>query len=291
MWSGAPNALPTGWALCDGTGTYGPVGNTSPIPDLRERFIVGAGIEPAKTVIDYSAPFTITALHPPSGVSATPNNIAYTIDTANAYYLDTTGKLRQGVNIDGYNYHLYKGPGSTSATSFKYIVFDNRYNMYVVVQGALPSVGSSAGAVIFWGDLTTYPVWSKPLTVPPGYSIGGDHYAEYTKYFTNGRRVAFKEITWATTTSTGYTVGDKGGQDNVVLLTSQMPRHQHDTSWGENPNTDGGYYGNGGNTSHGGSGDTDPDNNHFYTSQKGNSQPHENRPPYYALAFIIYTGV
>lgn len=34
MWSGASNAVPAGWALCDGvTGT----------PDLRDRFIVGAG--------------------------------------------------------------------------------------------------------------------------------------------------------------------------------------------------------------------------------------------------------
>ena len=34
MWSGAASAIPSGWALCDGTtGT----------PDLRDRFIVGAG--------------------------------------------------------------------------------------------------------------------------------------------------------------------------------------------------------------------------------------------------------
>ena len=34
IWSGASNAIPTGWYLCDGNnGT----------PDLRERFIVGAG--------------------------------------------------------------------------------------------------------------------------------------------------------------------------------------------------------------------------------------------------------
>ena len=34
MWSGATNAVPSGWALCNGTnGT----------PDLRDRFIVGAG--------------------------------------------------------------------------------------------------------------------------------------------------------------------------------------------------------------------------------------------------------
>lgn len=34
MWSGAINNIPVGWALCDGTNGR---------PDLRERFIVGAG--------------------------------------------------------------------------------------------------------------------------------------------------------------------------------------------------------------------------------------------------------
>ena len=34
LWSGATNAVPAGWSLCDGTG------NT---PDLRDRFVVGAG--------------------------------------------------------------------------------------------------------------------------------------------------------------------------------------------------------------------------------------------------------
>ena len=34
LWSGATNAVPAGWSLCDGTG------NT---PDLRDKFVVGAG--------------------------------------------------------------------------------------------------------------------------------------------------------------------------------------------------------------------------------------------------------
>lgn len=34
MWSGATTAIPTGWALCNGSnGT----------PDLRDKFVVGAG--------------------------------------------------------------------------------------------------------------------------------------------------------------------------------------------------------------------------------------------------------
>ena len=34
LWSGASNAIPTGWSLCDGSGST---------PDLRDKFIVGAG--------------------------------------------------------------------------------------------------------------------------------------------------------------------------------------------------------------------------------------------------------
>jgi microcystin-dependent protein len=34
LWSGATNAVPAGWSLCDGTGST---------PDLRDRFVVGAG--------------------------------------------------------------------------------------------------------------------------------------------------------------------------------------------------------------------------------------------------------
>jgi microcystin-dependent protein len=45
MWSGNPNALPAGWALCDGT-SY----STLTTPDLRGRFIVG--YSPAKTDYD-----------------------------------------------------------------------------------------------------------------------------------------------------------------------------------------------------------------------------------------------
>jgi len=42
MWTGDPSDTPDGWTLCDGTNPDGP---DSAVPDLRNRFVVGAGDE------------------------------------------------------------------------------------------------------------------------------------------------------------------------------------------------------------------------------------------------------
>jgi len=42
MWTGDPSDTPDGWTLCDGTNPDGP---DSEVPDLRNRFVVGAGDE------------------------------------------------------------------------------------------------------------------------------------------------------------------------------------------------------------------------------------------------------
>ena len=85
-----------------------------------------------------------------------------------------------------------------------------------------------------------------------------------------------------------YAVGDTGGVDTVTLTTEQMPKHKH-TVYGRSS----GYAGAHNNspevityaTKNWGA----PDR--FYkindTSEEGSSQAHENRPPYYALAFIM----
>lgn len=40
MWSGTLLSVPAGWVLCNGSGT---LSNGNPVPDLRDKFIVGAG--------------------------------------------------------------------------------------------------------------------------------------------------------------------------------------------------------------------------------------------------------
>lgn len=103
-----------------------------------------------------------------------------------------------------------------------------------------------------------------------------------------------------------YGVGAKGGADTVTLSTSQIPSHTHGFSG--STSTDGlhthnlyvsdGYQG-GGRLDQSGEGTpawrsnfTEPAGSHSHTvtgsiASTGGGQAHENRPPYYALCFIM----
>ena len=82
-----------------------------------------------------------------------------------------------------------------------------------------------------------------------------------------------------------YAVGATGGADNVTLTVNQMPSHSHnyfgDDQLSVRANI--AYY------SSGYDADSEKSGNsaYFLTSSTGGSQPHENRPPYYALCFIM----
>lgn len=98
-----------------------------------------------------------------------------------------------------------------------------------------------------------------------------------------------------------YDIGNTGGVDQVILSTNEMPSHNHHVYMGffaevggcdqpiYNENGDvetTGRYGRGI-----GSKSTDDDNCMYTrsagTNRSGGNMPHENRPPYYALAFIM----
>ena len=81
-----------------------------------------------------------------------------------------------------------------------------------------------------------------------------------------------------------YDVDDTGGAENVTLTLNQIPAHKHDTT------VDGTklFPAAGGTTfSYGGAG-TYP-GTVFSMSNAGGGQSHENRPPYYALCYIMKT--
>lgn len=89
MWSGALNAIPTGWLLCNGTnGT----------PDLRDRFIVGAGNNYAVGTTGGAATVTLTEAQMPSHT----HSITATLAAAGAHTHTIT---------DPGHTHSYVSPG------------------------------------------------------------------------------------------------------------------------------------------------------------------------------------
>jgi microcystin-dependent protein len=86
------------------------------------------------------------------------------------------------------------------------------------------------------------------------------------------------------TDETTYEVNSKGGNAKVILTKEQLPKHDHGQ----------GYYGQNGTGFPTGSADSIEDgNNRSYPrktsklAEAGNDEAHENRPPYYTLAYII----
>ena len=77
----------------------------------------------------------------------------------------------------------------------------------------------------------------------------------------------------------GGTNGKTGGAKSVTLTTAQMPSHNHDIN-GQNRND---FGGGGFVAAVGGAGPEDAGD----TGNRGGGQAHENRPPYYTLAFIM----
>tara|TARA_Y100000033_G_scaffold35277_1_gene34039 strand:- start:1 stop:291 length:291 start_codon:yes stop_codon:yes gene_type:complete len=81
-----------------------------------------------------------------------------------------------------------------------------------------------------------------------------------------------------------YDVGDTGGDKTVTLTEAQMPSHNHTTT------VDGTklFPAAGGTTFNYGGAGVYP-GTVFSMSDAGSDQAHENRPPYYALCYIMKT--
>ncbi|MBX9654481.1 phage tail protein [bacterium] len=61
LWSGAANTIPVGWHLCDGTVVNRSDTGTIACPDLRDRFVIGAGIVPVNTTGGSISPSATTS--------------------------------------------------------------------------------------------------------------------------------------------------------------------------------------------------------------------------------------
>lgn len=82
LWSGASTAIPTGWALCDGTLTT---------PNLRDRFVVGAGTTYAVNATGGSA----------NAVVVSHTHAATVSDPGHAHNLDVFARSVDGSSEEG----------------------------------------------------------------------------------------------------------------------------------------------------------------------------------------------
>ena len=82
----------------------------------------------------------------------------------------------------------------------------------------------------------------------------------------------------------GYSVGDTGGAASVTLTTNQIPSHTHSYSSANYPTSSGPEQ-----NQSGGPEDRTTFNVSKTTGSTGGGQSHENRPPYYALCYIMKT--
>lgn len=113
MWSGSSASIPSGWYLCDGTNST---------PDLRDKFVVGAGSTYA--VGDTGGQNAITDVpahtHNLSGNTSSAGAHTHTGTTANIGNHTHSIICRQGANSIGYN--SYGSP--TNAASNSYVWFN-----------------------------------------------------------------------------------------------------------------------------------------------------------------------
>lgn len=85
-------------------------------------------------------------------------------------------------------------------------------------------------------------------------------------------------------------IGKKGGEEFHALTVDENAEHDHIMPWGENVNQEWNPpwgYAKDYLTGRRGSNSNDSDNAYANSSPSGKGKPHENRPPFYTLAFVV----
>jgi len=146
MWSGSIANIPPGWALCDG-GTYtAPDGTQVTTPNLRDRFIVGAGGSYAVGATGGAAQVTLTVSQIPSHTHTVDPPATNTNTTgAHSHTLDMKGVGRFGggegtlgtgdtryTSTAGDHYHTVDIPAFTSGATGGSQPHENRPPYYAL---------------------------------------------------------------------------------------------------------------------------------------------------------------
>lgn len=224
MWSGSIVAIPAGWALCDGT---------SGRPDLRDRFIVGAGSTYAIGATGGANTVTLDTTQIPSHTHTGSGT------TASTSVEHTHSGTTNNTNIS----HSHTGSGTTSG-------FSNDHSH----SGTTSGVGDHAHGFLGIRYTSGYVLAN---TNSDGYVASGEATAgagAHAHSFSTGGQSANHTHTYSFTTSASDPVHAHSFTTGAM---SANATHTHTFS--------------------------------FTSAATGGGLAHENRPPYFALAYIIKT--
>ena len=136
MWSGATNAVPSGWALCDGN---------SGRPDLRDRFVVGAG-----------SGYVVGA----TGGADTKNT---TTNGSHTHAINAAGSHSHAITVDGHTLLPSEMPRHTHSGF-------NNYSFFIWTQ-------DGSGGALVGGGASNPNIGSAGLTAPEGGGLPHYHSA------------------------------------------------------------------------------------------------------------------
>jgi microcystin-dependent protein len=220
LWSGSTGSIPSGFVICDGTNST---------PDLRDRFIVGAGNTYA---VDATGGANTVALAE-ANLAAHTHSVSGTTASDGAHTHNVSG------NTSNTGAHTHNVSGNTSTTGA------HTHN------GSTSNTGAHTHNLFFSGAFTDFPA-------PPQTS--------------NLRSPASFPTSSAGAHSHNFTTASSGSHSHTLSGTADSA----------------------GNHSHTLSGTADSAGAHTHTfsatsGSTGSGTAHENRPPYYALAYIMKT--
>jgi len=267
MWSGAISAIPTGWKLCDGS---------SSTPDLRGKFIVGAGA--------VGAAFTATV----QGASVT----ASTSGTTMTVSAVASGTLRVGQTVTGTGVEdntviLALGTGTGGIGTYTISVSQTLTSRAITTKSNILEVTAVSEGSLAIGQYisgTSVPYGTKITAFGTGSGSTGTYTIDGVPLYLGSRSM--------TSSAGAVVIGDTGGSKDAIVVshthTVTDPGHFHSISPAVYGVSGGGLLG-----------DTATATSQVSVTQSkttgisintsGSSGTNANLPPYYALAYIMKT--
>ena len=295
MWSGSINSIPTKWALCDGSTVNGII-----TPDLRNRFIIGAG-ENYTVASSGGSKDAILVSHQHTGTTGTESQSHTHSGTTGSESQSHTHSGTTGDNSVG---HTHSGTTGTESANHSHSGNTNNTGSH--------SHGGNTG--------TANAPHSHPVGIGNG---GGSHshpYSDRTKQFNNAPKAGSGNpvLQSPNATDLGRTTGStdinhghpananaanashshpvstdsQGSHSHNVTIGNQSTNHTHSFNTG-GVSSNHTHSFNTGNVSQTHThtittGNTSQSHTHNITvSSEGIDGTNKNLPPYYALAYII----